>query len=63
MMLQQATVAAVMQDRQGIDRAVERQLAPEAGQDVRAPFMGMPLALRSSSQKGAVGWLASPSQV
>ncbi|KAI3478023.1 hypothetical protein L1887_60075 [Cichorium endivia] len=40
MVLGQAAVAAVVEHGQRIDRAVQGQLAPQAGENVRGPFMG-----------------------
>ena len=63
MMVLQAAVAAIVQHRQRIDRTVERQFSPQPGEDVGAPFVGNAGGVRSSSQIGATGWPASPSQV
>ncbi|MOA42548.1 hypothetical protein D3C78_1646050 [compost metagenome] len=40
MVLLQATVAAMVQHGQRIDRAVERQFAPQPRKDIGAPFVG-----------------------
>ncbi|MNF93631.1 hypothetical protein D3C84_763130 [compost metagenome] len=38
--LLQATIAAIVQHGQWIDCAIERQFAPQAGEDLGTPFMG-----------------------
>ncbi len=55
LMLLQSAVTAIVKHGQWIDRAIERQFAPQPGEDVGAPFMGMFAACRSSSQIGATG--------
>lgn len=39
-MLLQTAISAIVQHRQRIDRAVERQFAPQSGQNIGAPLMG-----------------------
>ncbi len=60
--LEQAAVTAVVQDRQRVDRAVDCQLAPQAGQDVRRPFVGNATVVQVLHKRGGcrVGCITQP---
>lgn len=61
--LGQATIATVVQYGERVDRAVQRQLAPQAREDIRAPLVSDARALQLVQPGWWLGIAGSPSQL